>query len=336
MARRIVVALPVIALGLLSSIILSSTHAGETWACNDSFSQVQSSETRPAFEVASIRPSAGCDGGSIYNPVSVSPGRLTLRCNSLRTLVFRAYGNQIVGGKFIARYVEVLGGPDWVKTDRYDVTAKAEGMASAGQMTGPMLQTLLEERFKLKVHTEIRNGPVYEMTVAKMNANLHPSKEGSCTEIDLNTYSPDMIRDMVTKGVPIPKRCGSFTPHSNGQTFVADFSGNSMAELAYNLLSYVGRPVLDKTGLAGRFDFHLEFAAGRQAIQGQATLNGMNSPPASDTSADPMGPTIFDALKQQLGLKLTPAMGPREVIIIDHAEKPSANNDQHRPNFWQQ
>jgi uncharacterized protein (TIGR03435 family) len=229
----------------------------------------------------------------------------------------------IVGGKLSLQNVEILGGPDWVKTDRYDIDAKAEGAASAEQMIGPMLQMLLEERFKLKVHRETRNGPVYEMTVVKKSENLQPTKEGSCTSTDLNNYnlSEDKIRDMVMKGGAAPRRCGSCTSHSTVQTLSTDCYGNRMADLAYLLRSYVGLPVLDKTELAGQFDFHLEFAFEK----GGVVLNGMNLPPATDTSADPNGPSVFDALKQQLGLRLTRATGPREVIIIDHAEKPSPN-----------
>jgi len=321
MMRRILFAISAIALGMIVSITRLSAQSGETVVRKSSGDQAQSSESRPSFEVASIKLSAACEGNN-FSPIRISPGRINLRCHSLYTLVMRAYGHLIVSGNINPHYAEIVGGPDWVKTLRYDIDAKAEGLATAEQMTGPMLQMLLEDRFKLKVHKEVRNGPVYEMTAVKKSENLQPSKEGSCTPIDLNNDNlEDRIRDMVKKGGSAPRRCGSYTSHNTPLTFSGEFYGYRMADLVYLLRNRVGLPVIDKTELAGRFDFHLEFAFEMEG----ALANGMSVPPATEAAGAPIGPSIFDALRQQLGLKLTKATGPREVMVIDHAEKASAN-----------
>jgi uncharacterized protein (TIGR03435 family) len=288
--------------------------------------RAQSAQTRPgrglrppAFEVASIKLNPDCvigDGRSSQSPVSFN-----LPCLPLRGLLRMAYSAQ-VGAVFPSRRLEVLGGPDWLDTDRYIISAKAAGAASPAEMVGPMLQALLEERFKVKVHKESRDAPVYELTVAKNSPKLQPTKDGSCTPMDLNNLPRN-----VKRGDAMPKYCGGGGERSNGVSLISDWYGVSMAELAGRMVSsHVDRPVIDKTGLTGRFDVHLEFTPDN-AISGAGTvrLNGVDRPDLPGPSTDPTGPSIFTALQEQLGLKLSPARGSLEVIVIDHAERPSAD-----------
>ena len=273
--------------------------------------------TPPAFDVASVKLNPNCQVGS-GGRAGISPRNLALPCVSLRTLIRLAYGDVLVGPGLGARRMEVQGGPGWLDTDRYDVLAKSEGSAAAA----PMVQTLLEERFKVKVHKETKSSAVYILTAANGGPKLQPAKVGSCIEMDLNNLLPPMPPK---SGEKMPNYCGMGRARSSGSLIVADWYGVSMAELAGRLLSSAADlPVVDQTGLTQRFDVHIEYVPDRH-ITGSVTLNGVVTDlPAA--AADPMaGPSIFSALEKQLGLKMTPGKAPLDVIIVDHAEKPTAN-----------
>jgi uncharacterized protein (TIGR03435 family) len=261
---------------------------------------------RPAFEVATIKPSPNCTMSS----GAPTPGRLDIKCTTLRELIKGAYGI-FAGEKIASRMLDVVGGPSWLDSDRFDLSAKAEGAAGISKMIGAMLQSLLEERFQLKVHVEPREKPVYILTVAKGTAKLTPSKEGSCVPIDLN--------NLPKPGAPPQNFCGMpRTAFKNG-VFSSDVFGATMEEFAGRVLgTQIDRPIVDKTGLTGRFDIHLEFARDMSAMM----LNGnpMPPPPPNDSGA----PSIFAAV-QQLGLKLSPDKAPVDVIVVDSAQKPSEN-----------
>jgi uncharacterized protein (TIGR03435 family) len=276
--------------------------------------------TPPAFDVASVKLNRNCQAGS-GGRAGISPRNLALPCVSLRGLIRLAYGDVLVGPGLGARWMNVQGGPGWLDTERYDVLAKSVGSA-AGQPVAPMVQTLLEERFKVKVHKETKSSAVYILTAANDGPNLQPAKAGSCIEMDLNNLLPPVPP---RSGEKMPNYCGMGGARSSGSLMVADWYGVSMAELAGRLLSSaVDLPVVDQTGLTQRFDVHIEYVPDRH-ITGSVTLNGVvtNLPAAA---ADPTaGPSIFSALEKQLGLKLTPGKAPLDVIIVDHAEKPTAN-----------
>ena len=274
--------------------------------------------TPPAFDVASVKLNPNCQTGP--GRAAISPRNLALPCVSLRALIRLAYGDMLVGAGLGARRMDVQGGPGWLDTDRYDVLAKSEGNATA-QSAAPMLQTLLEERFKVKVHKEARDSSVYILIVAKGGPKLQPTKEGSCTPLDLNNIQQPTPPK---KSEPMPRYCGMGQGGSSGPLMVADWYGVSMAEFAGRMLtSYLDLPVVDQTGLAERFDVHIEFVPERTS--GPVTLNGVVTPDLPTPSADPAGPSIFSALEKQLGLKLSPGKAPLDVIIVDHAEKPLAN-----------
>jgi uncharacterized protein (TIGR03435 family) len=219
--------------------------------------------------------------------------------------------------------MDVEGGPGWLDTDRYDVQAKSEGSATA-QSAAPMLRTLLEDRFHVKVHKEARASAVYFLTLANGGAKLQPTKERSCSPVDLNNLQPPARPN---PGEPALRYCGGGGGRTNkGSLFAEDWYGVTMSELAGRMLSGdVDLPVLDQTGLAGRFDVHIEFVRDDHTA-GPATLNGVVTPdmPAPQAGGA-AGPSIFSALEKQLGLKLSPGKAPLDVIIVDRAEKPSAN-----------
>jgi uncharacterized protein (TIGR03435 family) len=219
---------------------------------------------------------------------------MSLKCVSIRDVIRIAWGN--VSDPDPKRLPDVYGGPAWLNTDFYDITAKAAANASLDEMYGPMTKALLESRFHLKMHDEVRQLPVYNLTVAK-KSKLTPAKEGSCVPIDLKT---------VLATPPPPNYCGRNTT-TKGATIVFDGHGMTIAEFMNRALRTLDRPVIDRSGLKGRFDFHLEFVTPQVSAAGDA------------------GPSIFTALQEQAGLKLSPSQGPVEVHVIDSIERPSEN-----------
>jgi len=196
------------------------------------------------------------------------------------------------------RRMQIFGSPDWAKTDTWDIEARG-GDAPIAEMYGPMLQKLLEERFHLKIHKETRQLPVYILTVAKNGSKLSATKEGGCVALDLKNMQPP---------APGSVRCGSGSVRGNAARTVIDSHGQTVTALAaQGFHGDLDRPVIDQTGLTGMFDIHLEFAR--------------EGAPAGDLSA----PSLFTAVQEQLGLRLTPDKGPVEVLVIDHLERPSEN-----------
>jgi uncharacterized protein (TIGR03435 family) len=221
-----------------------------------------------SFEVASIKSN---ETGSDARRATAAPGGIFIAENvTLKLLISRAYG---------VAEARVDGGPGWVDGDKYDVRAKADTpLEMTREELRPCLQALLAERFRLKVHPETRQGAVYTLSTAKNGSKLKEHSGAGTSGISASTES--------------------------GRTVI---TGNkiTLARLAEYLSGQAGRPVLDRTGLKGEFDFLLEWSN--------------NAASASSL------PSVFTALQEQLGLRLDAAKGPIETIVIEHAEKPSAN-----------
>jgi uncharacterized protein (TIGR03435 family) len=273
--------------------------------------------SRPAFDVASVKLNTHCDTGGPSGGMS-TPGRIALECADLRDLILTAYGiygdgANAASGSF---RMQVVGGPAWMDSTRYDIAAKPAGNPPRSEMYGPMLQSLLEDRFGLRVHRETKEGPVYLLTLAKNGPKLSATKEGTCVIADIS-HPPEAGN--------LPARvCGKPKISSGGPVVTVDIPGATIANLCSQLGIVMDREVIDRTGIAGRFDIHLEvtpadlqpkFVAGR-AIEQQ--------PQFTVESAD-AGPSISTALQQQLGLKLERGSGPVQVIIVDHIERPTDN-----------
>ena len=282
---------------------------------------------RPQFEVASLKPNNGCENAPRPRSgnFSPSPGRLEMPCVDLLNLIQAAFGTFGDGVSVNTQPLHIEHGPSWMQSEHYRLSAKAAG-ARTEMLAGPMLQALLEERFRLKTHRETREIPVYAMTAAKGRLKVQPLAEGACTAIDL-THPPPPRKP----GDPPPNLCGLMIVERTGKgDMMIEVRGATLTQFAQRLSGRVDRAIVDKTGIAGKFNFHLEFApdpymrgqgvpADRGGDAGNAANPNIPAPPP-----DP-GPNLFAALQEQIGLKLASAKGPVSFLIIDHVEKPTAN-----------
>jgi len=262
----------------------------------------QSSTAPLTFEVASIKPSAET---GFRTGIQMQPGGgLRVSGATLKMLLTIAYD---------VREFQIVGGPSWISSDRYDILAKAAGtgsetqtsdprqmtdaqMKTAGEQMQQRLQALLAERFQLTIHRETKEQSVYALLVGKNGPKFEASqiKDGHTER-----------RMMMGRGMV------------NGQ-------GVEVQMLANVLSNQLGRPVVDRTGLTGRFDIKLQWTPdpGQSLTPlGGAPPPGVQAPPPPD----PNGPSIFTAVQEQLGLRLESQKGPVEMIVIDRVEKPSEN-----------
>lgn len=274
----------------------------------------------PSFEVASIKPDKDCPYLSGVRSFSPSPGRLEMPCVTLQALIQAAYGTFGDGISINTTPLHMEGGPSWMRSDFYTLSAKADLPVRTEMLAGPMLQALLAERFHLLAHRETREMPVYTLTVGKSGPKMQPLVEGACAPLDLSHPPPPP-----KPGSPPPNVCSVMIlgPTANGGMRM-DVRGATMTQFAQRLSGRLDRTVIDKTGIAGMFNFHLEFAR-------DPTMPGQQLPPVlggnaphPPPSADP-GPNLFGAVQEQLGLKLETATGPAEVLVIDHWERPTEN-----------
>jgi len=194
----------------------------------------------------------------------------------------------------------ILGAPDWAQTSKYDIEAKSDPLlvdqlaglppATAKAKLLEMVQTLLKDRFQLAVHTEKRDLPVYDLVVEKGGPKFAAVKNDGTT-VDSGT-------------------------HNGAATINIRSSTHATSDLAEILARYVGRVVMDRTGLQGTFTLDLHFTVDDSTASPRTAANS----PAGD-----LGPSVFTALKEQLGLKLKSARAPIDVLVVDHIEQPTKN-----------
>jgi uncharacterized protein (TIGR03435 family) len=282
------------------------------WAA---FSAPAAAQSAPKFEVVSIKPCKPPpnDGGRGGPGGSNDPGRMDLECRTVRSLIKDAYKRFANGTRPTMESAlrldrePIEGGPGWVDSDRYTIDAKPERTQTLEMMRGPMLQRILEDRFKLKVHRDTREVPVYELTVAKGGPKLRAAADGSCTPVDLAHGPPPPLQP---GGKP---RCGFFRDNGHG---IDTYS--TMANLCAQFSAWLDRNVIDKTGIAGMFEIHLAFSF--------QDLDASQAPNDGAVPAPPVDPSdLISTGVQNLGLKIQAAHGPGELLIIDHVERPSEN-----------
>jgi uncharacterized protein (TIGR03435 family) len=257
--------------------------------------------SRPAFETATIKESAG------PSPGVRAPDRFSRPYITLSQLLTYAYG---------VLEFQIEGGPKWVREQYFDVQAKAEGRPTADQMR-VMVRRLLAERFNLTTHVETRDLPRYALVMARTDRRLGPRLKPSAIDCPaiVAARGPDYRLPPLT-GPPQPgdpPRC-TLTARVGGGSTTMFVEGQPMREIAKLLQSQAVRIVIDNTGLTGTFDMELETEP--------------RLPPGipSDTFGVPReGLSLFTALPEQLGLKLESERGPVEILVIDRVELPTAN-----------
>ena len=259
------------------------------------------------FEVASVKRATGASGkvrvgDQVWTSVGAGfkPGGTFEAVNATLGSVIRlAYG---------LREFLVVGGPEWLNTDRFDIQAR--GPQGAVESDAPRrLQSLLAERFALKVHRETRDRPIYALVLARGNGSLGPR---------LRQSQEPAAAGLAAAG-------GQCTPPGPPGPVSMKLCGVTMAALVDTFLPiYTGRTVVDRTGLTGGFDLALYFD-NRQPAAGVGPGGGLPMPPQAAEPAATDTVSIFTALEEQLGLKLEPQTGPAEVLVIDHVEPPTPN-----------
>jgi uncharacterized protein (TIGR03435 family) len=264
------------------------------------------------FEVAAVRENTAGDGKMLMQ--RLPGGRISVVNVPLGVLLRDAYRLQDS---------QLIGAPDWIFSARYDITAKAEQEfpssmpADALNPVHLMMRSLLEERFKLAVHRETRELPIYALVVSRSDGRLGPELKVSsadCAAMQARGREP---------AAPPPPKPGE-RPICGIRMGFGEIAGSGFALSVFaNAISpTVQRIVVDRTGLSGNYDWYVRWTPERLPQRPPGTpadqpfrMNGLE--------IDPNGPSIFTAVQEQLGLKLEAARGPVEVLVIDHIERPT-------------
>ena len=278
----------------------------------------------PKFEVFSIKPCTTAPRGGFDGRETA--GRLHLECFTLDSLIHDAYltfpdGKPLPTNGLMMPPVpywqwrqDIKGSTGWIKSDRFTIDAKADGPAIGAMMRGPMMQQVLKDRFKLLIHREPRPVAAYELTVAKGAPKFQPAAEGSCLVL-----TPDKPPPTRQPGQDAPRPiCGGTRVSPTGGV---DLAGVSMAFLCWRLSVVMGRDVIDQTGLTGIYNVHLNLTMNDLLISPRSPSVTSNNPVPE--ASEPTG-NIPSALRK-VGLQLQPAKITADFLVIDHAEKPSAN-----------
>jgi bla regulator protein BlaR1 len=272
-----------------ATFILVATLTLPVFAAGQSSSPA-AADQRPRFDAASIKPNLSKDEGMMHRP---SPGRLVYGNVPISNVVEQAYG---------MRPDRIVNYPPWAETERFDVTATYN--PEQQKQVRPMLQTLLEERFSLRVHRETRDMPVYELVKARADGQLGPRIRPSTADCISKAGERSLCTLLIQEG----RFRGIGTGWGNGEV------------LSLNIGVW-DRPIIDKTGLTGAFDIDLEWTpdpAQARDDAGARRAAAVAATPGERTS-------IFTALQEQLGLRLQPARAPLEVLVVDRLERPTAD-----------
>ena len=262
------------------------------------------------FEVASIKPNKS---GSTNSSSNTPPGGGFRAANvTARQLILNAYR---------LRNFQLTGGPAWIDSDRFDVVARSPENAATDQV-GARLRSLLADRFKLTVHIETKEQPIYALVTARADGRLGQQIKPST--LDCSRPSPGSTQrgaagQTTPPASPAPEQftCGTNTSVSNSQASgTMRGGGRSLADIAATLGNFVvARMVIDRTGLSGTFDFELKWVPDNMRAGG----------PDPAGASTPEGPSIFTAVQEQLGLKFEARRAPVEFLVIDSISQPTAD-----------
>jgi uncharacterized protein (TIGR03435 family) len=267
----------------------------------------QSGEKLPEFEVASIKPAPPPTGNNLRVMMGGDPGRVNMSNITVKDMLRQAYQ--------VKEYQ--ISGPDWMNSTRFDVVATIPAGVARDQLP-LMWQSLLADRFKLTLHREKKELPVYALAVGKNGPKLKEAEDKG----DSGPKGPGPMPGMgMNRGRIMMGR---------GRVDLKSFTVAGFAEM---LSRQMDRPVIDETKLQGLYDFTLEWTPDER--QRLAFLPGGGGPPpgaedhprpAGPDGARPNGPDIFAAVQEQLGLKMEAKKAPVEILVIDHVEKTPTEN----------
>jgi uncharacterized protein (TIGR03435 family) len=225
----------------------------------------------------------------------------------LRQVIWNAYG---------VDRLQVVGGPDWMETARFDIDAVAPMGTTERSALLTMLQRLLEDRFALKIRRERRELPAYELIVADRSgkaANGLKRSSVDCAALAAKAPPPARGPRLLTAEEMQGAFCGTrFEGGPGNPELTMNYGARTLAQIAVSLRPYAGRMVIDRTDLKGSFDAKLTFV--------EDPLNPAGSPNQAAAS-----PSLFRALEEQLGLKLVSTRSPIEVLVIEHVQMPTEN-----------
>jgi bla regulator protein blaR1 len=267
---------------------------------------VHASSAAQTFEVASVKLKKSNDRRINVNAVIPSAGRLAITGMNVKSVIQAAYGLQPF---------QLVNNDSPVLSQRIDIEAKTERpVASAGQLQ-QMLQPLLAERFKLAVHRELREMNAFVLTVAAKDGRIGPKMKKSDRSCDSLGTGVTVLVVAVPPSSGQQPGCG-FTPSGVGRIVGVGLDMPTIIDI----LGPVGRPIVDQTGLRDRYDIDVTytptpFSAATLAQRGGTPMPGV----------DPNGPSLSNAIEEQLGFKLQPKKMPIQVLVIDHIEPLTAN-----------
>jgi uncharacterized protein (TIGR03435 family) len=290
----------------------------------------QPPSTAPAFDVVSIKRNTSQFGpGNVTGLVTWRPdGGVTMTNIPIGTIISRAYPGNLPG--------DMVGLPVWTRTEFYDVKATSSLPRATADDQVTMLRAMLADRFKLALHTELREVSVYDLVLARADGRLGPGMKPldvDCAQIIAErTRAADAAREAGTPpaqiqrpdlNAPLPqctlRTTSAFFRARGGRTERPGQPGDlleaetTMDELASGLRFVILRPVVNKTGLAGSYGLTMNFDG----------MSGRGGPALS--AADTEAPSIFTAIQEQLGLKLVASQAKRDTLVIDRLERPTEN-----------
>lgn len=296
----------------------------------------QPPSTARRFEVASVKPALTAEERSRLAAQTGTPAsaqRYGIRTQPGGRFLAGSTLKQLIAEAFEVKDYQIDGGPQWLATDRFEITANAGADATPADVKA-MLRTLLAERFGLRTSNDTRQAPMYVLTVVRSDGRpgrrLTPTTPECIKQIEQRRdgtapitkpqASAELEREPLNRTVArmatVTPRCG-WEDQGRSAKGVSTllFGGMELTRLVTYLSGVLSAPVLDRTDLTGLFDVGLEYLS-EQPINGRV-------PGLDPNSADPLPPALTGALQQQLGLKLERQIGPMPVVVIEAAERPT-------------
>jgi uncharacterized protein (TIGR03435 family) len=247
----------------------------------------------PRFDVVSIKRSQTTDTDTSWG--AQPGGRWRMHNLAVAVLIREAFPSQVN---------DLIGAPDWVTSDRYDIEARAEGNPTREQIR-PMLQALLADRFRFAAHYETRERPIFALVVARADGQTRPGLVRSSIDCAAVTAARRENRELDIPAPATGARPCAWSASYGPDGVTVRFGGLPLSRLPESVGTPDGRVIIDRTGLTDGYEFTLTFT--QQPVAG------------SDNAS------LFTALEEQLGLKLVPDRAPLKVLVVDHVERPPDN-----------